>query len=130
MKQQVEDIREFQLKIAETAEGTLFARKDSKEQKELRMKLLREEVDELEHALEYSDSIETLDAIVDILYIALGTAQEAGVLDKLEEAWKLVHENNLTKLDSDGKVHKNEFGKVIKPKGYKPVDLSVLWTQE
>lgn len=130
MKQQIKDIREFQQKIAETAEGTLFTRKDTNEQIELRTKLLQEEVDELQTSLEHKDQIESLDAIIDILYIVLGTAQELGVLDKLEDAWTLVHENNLTKLDADGKVHKNEYGKVIKPKGYKPVDLSVLWTQE
>ena len=61
------------------------------------------------------------------MYILLCTSHEYGVLDKLEEAWDLVHANNMTKLDENGKVHKDENGKVIKPSNYKPVNLKILF---
>lgn len=129
MHKQVKDIREFQEKLAEVEEGSLFFLDDVqfKERVALRMSLLREEVDELEEALLNGDPVETLDAIVDIHYIANGTAQEAGVVHLLPDGWDLVHSNNMTKLDENGKVVKNEQGKIIKPSNYKAVDLKPLF---
>lgn len=37
-----------------------------------------------------------------------------------------VHQNNLTKLGPDGKVHKDADGKVLKPSNYVPVDLKTV----
>lgn len=132
MYKQVKDIRDFQEKLAEVEEGSLFFLEDDafKERVKLRMSLLREEVDELEEALLNGDPVETLDAIIDIHYIANGTAQEAGVVHLLPEGWDLVHSNNMTKLDESGKVVKNESGKIIKPANYKPVDLTELFKQK
>lgn len=129
MQKQIQDIREFQEKIVEVEEGSLFFREeeDFQRQVKLRMALLREEVDELEEALLNRDPVETLDAIVDIHYIANGTAQEAGVVDLIGKGWDLIHTNNMTKLDENGKVHKNASGKVIKPANYKPVSLEALF---
>ena len=129
MKKQISDIRDFQEKLVEVEEGSLFflEEKDFQDRVRLRMKLLREEVDELEEALLNRDPVETLDAIIDIHYIANGTAQEVGVVHLLDKAWDLVHANNMTKLDENGKVHKDENGKVIKPSNYKPVNLKILF---
>jgi predicted HAD superfamily Cof-like phosphohydrolase len=44
----------------------------------------------------------------------------------IDEAQDLVHQNNLSKLGPDGKVIRREDGKVLKPEGYKKVDLSHL----
>ena len=130
MEKQIRDIREFQTKLVEVEEGHLLEDKPTGELAEavrLRKELLMEEVRELNEAMDLGDSVEILDAGVDILYIVLGTMHEAGVLDKFSKAWDLVHANNMTKLDEDGKVHKNENGKVIKPANYKPVDLNQLF---
>jgi predicted HAD superfamily Cof-like phosphohydrolase len=43
------------------------------------------------------------------------------------EGFRLVHQNNMSKLGEDGKPVRNDYGKIIKPSGYKPVDLSVLF---
>ena len=131
MKNQIENIREFQDRIAEKLEGQLVDRtvpyEIRKKGAELRKKLLNEEVEELEEAMDNGDIVEILDAGVDILYIVLGTMHEYNVLDKFEAAWDLIHKNNMSKLGKDGKVLKNEFGKVIKPSNYKPVDLNQLF---
>ena len=129
MTKQITDIREFQSKIAEVEEGNLL-KNPTEDKIKLRNALLREEVEELEEALWGINEVEILDAGVDILYILLGTMHEAGLLDKFEKAWDLVHTNNMSKLDENGKVHKNEHGKVIKPANYKPVDLTVLFGEK
>lgn len=130
MEKQIRDIREFQTKLVEVEEGHLLEDKPTGELAEavrLRRELLMEEVKELNEAMDEGDSVEILDAGVDILYIVLGTMHEAGVLDKFSKAWDLVHANNMTKLDENGQVHKNQNGKVIKPANYKPVDLNQLF---
>lgn len=129
MLKQIKDIKEFQEKIAEKQEGFMLksSEEDYVKAAKLRNSLLYEEVEELEAALQQKDTVEILDAGVDILYIVLGTMHEAGVLDKFSKAWDLIHTNNMTKLGEDGKVQKNENGKVIKPDNYKPVDLKILF---
>jgi hypothetical protein len=91
---------------------------------QFRADLIEEELNELRAA---KTPVDTLDAVVDIIYLAIGTAVKFGLSDKLERAFKLVHENNMSKRQSDGSVLRNEAGKVMKPDGFKPVDLSVLW---
>lgn len=132
LEKMIKDIRQFQLKIAEKEEGNLH-RMTLPEYYEdavaLRVKLQQEEVDELKEALETKNHVEVLDAIIDNFYILMGTAHEYGLLDKLIPAWDLVHSNNMSKIGPDGKVKKNEFGKVVKPRDFKPVDLSVLFSE-
>ena len=131
MKNQIENIREFQDRIAEKIEGSLLDRQIPYELRvkaaELRKRLLQEEVDELTEAMDNGDIVEILDAGVDILYIVLGTMHEYELLDKFEQAWDLIHKNNMSKLGRDGRVLKNEFGKVVKPTNYKPVNLNTLF---
>lgn len=130
MKKQIKNIRDFQTIIAETPEGYIQSIEDPikrKNQKDLRKRLLKEEVKELEEAMDKEDIVEVLDAGVDILYIVLGTMHEYGLLDKFEDAWDLVHSNNMSKVWEDGKVYKDGFGKVIKPANFKPVDLKQLF---
>ena len=131
MKNQIENIREFQDRIAEKIEGSLLDRQIPYELRvkaaELMKLLLQEEVDELTEAMDNGDIVEILDAGVDILYIVLGTMHEYELLDKFEQAWDLIHKNNMSKLGRDGRVLKNEFGKVVKPTNYKPVNLNTLF---
>lgn len=133
MKKQIKDIRDFQEKLAEVEENIVFNEYEKNnsikalDRIDLRGSLGMEELIETQKSALQKDKIGILDGVVDQLYILLGTAHEYGVLDKLEEAWDLVHANNMTKLDENGKVHKDENGKVIKPSNYKPVDLKVLF---
>ena len=133
MKKQIKDIRDFQEKLVEVEENIVFNEYEKNNSIKaldrivLRGSLGMEELIETQKSALQKDKIGILDGVVDQLYILLGTAHEYGVLDKLEEAWDLVHANNMTKLDENGKVHKDENGKVIKPSNYKPVDLKVLF---
>ena len=64
-----------------------------------RLKFLMEELHELKQALVVDDLEETLDALVDIVYVALGTAWLLNL--DFEYAWHLVHEANMKKIRVD-----------------------------
>jgi predicted HAD superfamily Cof-like phosphohydrolase len=61
-----------------------------------RMDLIREEMKELEEAVQNKDYVETVDALSDILYVVYGMGDAIGV--NLDDAFKLVHESNMSKL--------------------------------
>lgn len=58
--------------------------------------------------------VDQADAMIDLIYLALGTLVELGV--KPEPLWNIVHSANMSKLWPDGKPRLNpETGKIIKP---------------
>ena len=69
--------------------------KDPK-QVEFCMKLIREEMKELEEAVKTKDYVETIDALADIIYVVLGMSSRIGM--DMDKAFDLVHENNMSKL--------------------------------
>ena len=89
----------------------------------LRYNLVKEENEEYLEACVDKNKIEIADALGDKLYILLGTIVQHGLQDKIEEVFNLIHENNMSKLHN-GVVLRNEAGKIIKPEGFKSVDLT------
>lgn len=83
--------------------------------------LIAEELQELHEA---EDSIDRLDALVDILVVTIGRALSEFSVDVVEQAWLEVLRSNLAKVGPDGKVVKREDGKVLKPDGWTAPDLS------
>jgi predicted HAD superfamily Cof-like phosphohydrolase len=75
---------------------------DAKTQ-ELRVNLLLEELEEYRVANTKGDIVEVLDAIGDMLYIVLGTAVQHGMQNILEEAFRVIHASNMSKLDEENK---------------------------
>ena len=93
------------------------------EQFKLYVKLMAEESQELAQAMQSTDELETLDALVDILVVTIGAIHSAGF--DAEGAWKEVMRTNFAKIDSEtGKVRKREDGKVLKPLGWTPPNLA------
>jgi predicted HAD superfamily Cof-like phosphohydrolase len=85
--------------------------------------LIHEEFNELLEAVEASDRIEQLDALIDILVVTIG-AIRAGGFDG-PGAWEEVMRTNFAKIDPHtGKVRKREDGKVLKPEGWQPPSLT------
>ncbi len=81
--------------------------------------LIGEEYDEL---LASQNTIDELDALVDILVVTIGAIHSMGA--DAEGAWKEVMRTNFAKIDKEtGKVRKREDGKVLKPVGWTPPDL-------
>lgn len=75
---------------------------------------MKEEIDEFIEATENKDLVEQADAMIDVIYFALGTLVEIGV--EPENLFTIVQQANMSKLWEDGKPHFRESdGKVIKP---------------
>lgn len=93
----------------------------STDRADLRVRLIREELEELEQAAQRKDpsggtvvSPELIDALVDILYVTYGMGVELGL--DLEPFFELVHEANMKK--GPGPVRAD--GKKLKPEGWEP----------
>ena len=100
----------------------------SKEERDLRKKLLAEEYSEYVVAEYKDDIIEIADALADIIYIACGTAVSYGI--PLDRLFAEVHRSNMAKL-VDGKVIRRSDGKVQKPDGWTPPDVkSILYSED
>lgn len=91
----------------------------SKEERALRISLLKEEYNEYIMGEKHSDIVEIADALADMLYIINGTCVSYGI--PIDEIFAEVHASNMSKLDTDGKVLRREDGKVLKgPNYFKP----------
>ena len=85
--------------------------------------LIKEEGDELSVAVTDQNKTETLDALIDILVVTVGTLHSLGV--DAEGAWNEVMKTNFAKIDpATGKVTKREDGKVLKPEGWTAPELA------
>tara|TARA_A100001035_G_scaffold272105_1_gene261000 strand:+ start:1092 stop:1463 length:372 start_codon:yes stop_codon:yes gene_type:complete len=89
---------------------------------ELRVSLIKEELDELMEAMNKKDLVEVADALTDILYVTYGAGHAFGI--NLDECFQEVQNSNMSKLDSDGKPIYNDKGKVMKGPNYFKPDLS------
>ena len=89
----------------------------------LYVNLIKEETGELYAAIEKTDTVEQLDALIDILVVTIGAIHSMGAAG--ESAWKEVMRTNFEKIDKEtGKVRKREDGKVLKPAGWAPPQLA------
>lgn len=112
MKKEWDDVREFHEKFGHPvpAEPGMIDRKRSLS----RAKWMNEEVAEF---LVAEDIYEQADAMIDVIYFALGTLVEMGL--EPDELFAIVQRANMAKLFPDGKPHYNpKDGKVIKPEGW------------
>jgi predicted HAD superfamily Cof-like phosphohydrolase len=92
------------------------------------LSLIDEERRELQEAIEADDLVEQLDALIDILVVTIGAIHSAGFDG--EGAWKEVMATNFAKVDREtGRVRKREDGKVLKPVGWTPPDLTGYLTK-
>ena len=125
MEKQIKQIIEFHEKFKQTysTKPTLLPLNETT----LRYNLAQEELDEYEEACSNEDIVEVADSLADQLYILLGTVIKHGLQDKIIQAFDLVHQNNMSKLDENGEPILREDGKIIKPKNFKPVDLKTLF---
>ena len=116
----------------------------------LRVNLLREELRELEAAIEDNDLTEVADALADIQYVLSGAVLEFGLGDRFAALFEEVHRSNMSKTcatreeaeetlahyrarQQDGRieasgnvflVYRTDDGKVLKNVHYSPADLA------
>ncbi len=124
MKKQLEQVFEFnKLGGQDVGEDPRWINVDAFD---LQYNLIKEEIRELSDAYDNKNSVEVLDALVDIQYVLLAMVCRLGMGKEFLDAFQMVHDNNMTKVkDKDGNVivKFREDGKILKPEGYKKVDL-------
>ena len=130
------DIREFHEKFGLAYDGP--PRVLPKELREFRLRFIHEELDEycaavrglnsLDKATEQEQLEAELDALVDLLYLTLGTAYLQGFLPIFAEAWKRVHQANMSKVRalSEKDSKRGSTYDIVKPPGWKAPDHSDL----
>lgn len=89
----------------------------SAERRNVRADWMREEVQEW---VEANDPVDQADAMIDLIYFALGSLVELGI--KPQELFDVVHQANMAKLWEDGRPRYDATGKVIKPEGWRDPD--------
>jgi predicted HAD superfamily Cof-like phosphohydrolase len=117
------DQEKFMRACDQSAEGF------NERQFEMYKNLIEEEYKELIAAENADDMLEQLDALIDILVVTIGAIHSMGADG--EGAWKEVMSTNFAKIDSlTGRVRKREDGKVMKPTGWQPPELSKYINRE
>jgi len=128
MKTNFDRVRDFMMACDQNIE-TYPSFPDSADDTFLRVRLIREELKELEEGILYRDIVEVADALTDLLYVIYGAGHTFGI--DLDKTFEEVHRSNMTKLGPDGKAMKNSFGKVIKGPNYKEPNLKpILFRKE
>lgn len=108
MNKRWQDVRDFHIAFNHPTKDVPVLL--SPERVKARADWMQEEVIEFVEATDISGQA---DAMVDLMYFALGTLVEMGV--QPEVLFDIVHEANMSKLWEDGKPRYREDGKVIKP---------------
>jgi len=82
-----------------------------------RIDLLEEELAELKEAVSTKNSEEIVDALIDLIYIAVGTLDLAEI--NIPQAWAAVHDANMKKVRGikPGREQSGGFD-VLKPEGW------------
>lgn len=98
------------------------------ESAKLTISLLKEELDELDYAYATKNIAEQLDAQIDLFYVLLGAVLKSGLGNHFIRGFIEVHKNNMEKFPN-GVCTKNENGKIVKPAGFKNIDLGEIYPE-
>lgn len=125
-----EDVGEFHHKFglhSVTHDGpgpTIYATNDVMQ---FRMDFMQEELDEFARAWEVRDDVQMFDALLDLVYVAMGTAHLLGY--PWADGWREVQRTNMLKerANGDGGNSKRLSAfDVVKPEGWTPPELGVV----
>lgn len=119
------DIKEFHEKFG--LQYTGLPRQLPSDTADFRIKFLNEELQELIKAGAENDLEGQLDALVDLVYVALGTAYLQGL--PFQAAWDEVHGCNMRKVKAGPNGEGSKRGSphdVVKPEGWKGPDYSKI----
>ena len=111
-----QDVEDFHLKFGmEIADRVGFSTN-----KEMRMKLISEEFDEVFDAFKKEDIDNLAQELADLIYVCVGMAVSFGI--PLAEVWDEVHKSNMAKVGGT----KRPDGKLLKPEGWVAPDVKRL----
>ena len=86
----------------------------------LRNRLIQEEFEEFQEAIQRQDLPSMAKELADLLYVVYGTAVSLGI--DMEPVFKEVHRSNMSKVGG----YKREDGKWVKPLTYSPASLDAI----
>lgn len=92
----------------------------TEETKELRVRLIQEEFDELKEAMASGNLAAVAKELADLLYVTYGTAVSYGI--DMDPVFREVHRSNLSKIGG----YKRADGKWVKPPTYSPADIESI----
>jgi predicted HAD superfamily Cof-like phosphohydrolase len=121
----INDIKEFHEKFELEYNGP--ARLLDKEDALFRIKFMQEELDEYIKACAENDLTGSLDALIDLIYVALGTAYRQGL--PFKEGWDIVHACNMSKeraLPDGANSKRGSKHDVVKPLDWVGPDYSKI----
>lgn len=118
MRKLMEDLREFEFETG----GHIGERPQlpPEDVQRLRRKLIEEESLEVFEAMNAEDLVGIADGLVDLIYVAVGTAVAYGI--DLAPIWEEVHHSNLQKTNGPSRAD----GKVLKPDNWIPPNVAGL----
>jgi predicted HAD superfamily Cof-like phosphohydrolase len=122
MKKQLKAVEKFHTAFGQ--ENGKWPQPLTKEEYELRYRLMAEENDEYKEACEVNSLVEIADALGDQLYILCGTILKHGMQHVIEDVFEEIQASNMSKLGDDGKPVLRDDGKILKGPGYFRPDLS------
>ena len=124
----IKDIDAFHKKFGFEKNGTVSI-PENNELVNFRTSFLMEELAEYTQAITKKDDAAALDALVDIVYIALGTAWLFNL--PFEKAWQEVQRANMSKIRTKSKSKKRGTSfDVVKPKNWRPPDIDQVIYEE
>lgn len=96
---------------------------------DFRVKFMQEELDEFIEGLGENDPVKMADALIDLVYVAMGTAHLSGY--PWHQLWQEVHAANMRKIRP---IHESQSRRdsrfdVVKPDGWKPPDVAGVLRQ-
>lgn len=122
MKKQLSKVAEFHKAFGQE-DGT-YPRPLTKDEYDLRYKLMAEENYEYLEGCEANSLIEIADALGDQLYILCGTILRHGMQHIIEEVFDEIQASNMSKLGEDGKPVLRDDLKILKGPNYFKPDLT------
>lgn len=121
MSNMFQDVKAFQTAVGQHV-GIKPQFPDEAE-RELRIKLLKEEYEEYIQGECKHDLENIAKELADIIYIVCGTAASYGI--PLDKVFDEVHKSNMAKL-VDGKPVRRDDGKILKPDGWTPPNIKKI----
>ena len=94
---------------------------------DFRLKFLKEELQEFSTAMSDGDEAGAFDALIDLVYVAMGTAHLLGF--PWQQGWDLVQAANMAKVRAASAEHsaantgRGHASDVVKPDGWQPPDI-------
>lgn len=92
--------------------------------RELRIRLIQEEFEELKEALAQGDLVSISKEMADLLYVVYGTAVSYGI--DMGPVFQEIHRSNMSKVGG----YKREDGKWVKPATYSPACIEPIMAEQ